>query len=83
MIWLLRQHLSVRKVAALFDLSPTRVEQIVGIEEMRIEGHARREIFKPTLKATERLARAGALRGGVCLGVEPPDDWPVAHRKNG
>lgn len=82
MIWLLRQlDLSVRKTAAAFDLSATRIEQIVALEDRRINMHARNERRTPTLKATERLAIAGALRGDGQLGEEPPEDWPAEHKR--
>ena len=92
MIWLLRtQGVSGRKVAAAFGLSATRVEQIVEIEDSLIRGHARREQLYPTLKATERLVKAGALPGDrpaskrlepwFDLCDMPPDDWPAEHKR--
>jgi len=96
MIWLLRkQGASVRKVAAAFDLSATRVEQIVEIEDLRICTLAKNEQLRPTLKATERLVAIGALSGDrptryghqerwFDLDVdEPPQDWPAEHKRRG
>jgi hypothetical protein len=95
MIWLLRkQGASVRKVGSAFDISATRVEQIVKIEDDRIQVYARNEQLRPTLKATERLIAAGALPGErptragvqerwVELDDVPPDDWPAEHRRRG
>lgn len=96
MIWLLRkQGTSVRKVARAFDLSGTRVEQIVALEDRRIRMHARNEQLHPTLKATERLVAAGALSGDrptrrghqeswfdLCED-ELPEDWPAEHKRRG
>lgn len=95
MVWLLRkQGGTVRKVGAAFKLSPTRVEQIVALEDQRINTHSRDEQLRPTLKATERLLAAGALAGdrptrrghqepwfGFC--ELPPDDWPAEHKRRG
>jgi len=96
MIWLLRkQGASVRKVATAFDLSATRVEQIVALEDRRIGMHVRNEQLRPTLKATERLVAIGALSGDrptrhgkqelwFDLDVdEPPQDWPAEHKRRG
>lgn len=93
MIWLLRkQGASVRKVGVAFGLSGTRVEQIVSLEDRRINEHARKEQLKPSLAATERLIAAGALpadqptRPGrqepwfdFC--DEPPENWPAEHKR--
>lgn len=92
MIWLLRtQDLSVRKTAAAFELSGTRVEQIVAHEDRLINMHARNEQLRPTLKATERLVAIGALPGDrptrghhehwFDLVDEPPEDWPAEHKR--
>jgi hypothetical protein len=87
MMWLLRQQgLSVRKVGAAFGLSATRVEQIVALEDQRIRMHAAREHKMPTMRATERLNAAGALRGeapwsGLDLGADLPEDWPAEHKR--
>lgn len=92
MIWLLRKlDLSVRTVAAAFDLSATRIAQIVGHEDRRIRMHAKKEQLRPTLKATERLVVAGALPGDrparsdretwFDLCEEPPEDWPAEHKR--
>jgi hypothetical protein len=95
MIWLLRtQGLSARKTAAAFGLSATRVEQIVMIEDRRINVHARDEQLRPMLKATERLMAIGALPGDCPtwhgrqepwfdLVDEPPQDWPAEHKRRG
>lgn len=95
MIWLLRtQGLSARKTAAAFGLSATRVEQIVVIEDRRINEYARNEQLRPTLKATERLVASGALPGDhptrhgrqepwFDLVDEPPQDWPAEHKRRG
>ena len=94
LIWLLRtQGLSARKTAAAFGLSGTRVEQIVAIEDRRINVHAKNEQLRPTLKATERLVAIGALPGDrpaldhqvlwFDLVDEPPEDWPAEHKRHG
>ena len=95
MIWLLRkQGGTVRKVGAAFGLSATRIEQIVALEDRRINMHAKDEQLWPTLKATERLVAAGALAGDrparpglhepwFDLCDLPPDDWPAEHKRRG
>jgi hypothetical protein len=96
MIWLLRtQGLSVRKTAKAIGISPTRVEQIVALENRRLGAHAKAEQLRPTLKATERLVAVGALSGDrptryghrerwFDLDVEePPQDWPAEHKRRG
>lgn len=95
MIWLLRkQGASVRKVGSAFGLSATRVEQIVAVEDRRINVHARNEQLRPTLAATKRLVAVGALpadqptRHGrqepwFDLCEEPPGDWPAEHKRRG
>lgn len=95
MMWLLRkQGESVRKVGAAFALSATRVEQIVALEDRRINMYAKKEQLWPTLKATERLIAAGALDGDrpnrsgrqepwFDLCDLPPDDWPTEHKQRG
>lgn len=95
MVWLLRkQGVSVRKVGTAFGLSPTRVEQIVALEDRHINAHAKDEQLWPTLKATERLLAVGALGGDrptrrgrqepwFDLCELPPDDWPAEHKRRG
>ena len=93
MIWLLRKlDLSVRVVAAAFDLSATRIAQIVALEDRRISMHAKKEQLRPTLKATERPRGCwgAAWRSAVDLGSgrlgsisreESPEDWPAEHKR--
>lgn len=95
MVWLLRKQGGiVRKIGSAFGFSATRVEQIVALEDRRINVHARDEQLRPTLKATERLVAAGALPGDrPCRAGRqelwfdlcdlPPDDWPTEHKRHG
>ena len=61
-MWLLKiQGATLTEIAAAFEISRARVGQIIQRVEHDIEAATRREIRRPTMAATQRLAAAGAL----------------------
>jgi hypothetical protein len=81
MIWILHHSMSQRAIAKLFDLSLTRVAQIIADVDRRTRANVLREVKRPTMAATVRLRAAGAIDLSCELGDLPPDDWPLPRRK--
>lgn len=84
MIWLLQHVMSERTIAKAFDISGTRVRQILHRLDRDIRAIEKTERLRPTMAATQRLSAAGALlpRGTRMLGFgeELPADWPANRR---
>ncbi len=93
MMWLLHQlsdHLaglvrftSYRALGAAFGIGGQMVKHYVARGDNIIGHAAATETDQPTMRATQRLAAAGALRGGDLHLYEieiPPHDWPLTHR---
>lgn len=94
MMWVLRQlhdhaeqclvrFSSYPALGAGFGISGQMIRHHVMKQDNMIGYAAAMETAVPTMAATQRLAAAGALRGGDLHLYEieiPPHDWPLTHR---
>jgi len=76
-MWLLRiQGSTLAAIGAAFEISGVRVTQLLHRFDAEIAAAHRREVTRPTMAATQRLQRLGALPRDLSPVELPPADWP-------